>query len=109
MMKRYFLGAIVLTFGLLLLGCGEEQEVQRPEEKAQQLVSQALDAGEGTAPGGEMVEVTAEGNKLEPPVQIGQIPAGAWYCDMGTVHYARKDEGDGRCTVCGMTLTKKGG
>jgi hypothetical protein len=108
MMKQLVLGALVLTLGSLLLGCGEKQEVQRPEERAQELVSQALEAGKGPKSGGEMVEVTAEGNKYEPPVQISQIPAGAWYCDMGTVHYARKDEGDGRCTVCGMTLTKKG-
>jgi hypothetical protein len=108
-MRQYFMGVLILALGLLLLGCGEEQEVQRPEEKAQELVSQALDAGNSTAPGGAMVEVTAEGNKLEPPVQVDQIPAGVWYCDMGTVHYARKDEGDGRCAVCGMSLTKKGG
>lgn len=50
------------------------------------------------------VEVAAAGTKFDPPVSKGQIPEGAWYCDMGSVHYARRDKGDGKCALCGMKL-----
>jgi len=55
----------------------------------------------------EMVEVTAEGVELEPPVQVEQIPDGAWYCPMETVHYARMEQGDGVCPICSMDLVQK--
>ncbi len=55
------------------------------------------------------VEVDEEGTEFDPPVQPEQIPDGAWYCDMGTVHYARLEHGDGKCTRCGMNLVLKGG
>jgi glucose/arabinose dehydrogenase len=54
-----------------------------------------------------MVEVLAEGTTFDPPVQVAQIPDGAWYCAMDTVHYARMDQGDGKCAVCGMDLAQK--
>ena len=54
-----------------------------------------------------LVEVTAEGNEFEPPVKKVQVPVDAWYCDMGTVHYARAEEGDGKCAKCGMALVHK--
>lgn len=53
------------------------------------------------------VSVTREGSEFEPPISKQRIPAGAWYCDMGTVHYARTAEGDGQCPSCGMTLVQK--
>ena len=37
-----------------------------------------------------------------------RIPEGAWYCDMGKVHYARSEKGDGVCPLCKMQLTEKG-
>jgi len=54
------------------------------------------------------IELTAEGTNLNPPVQVAQIPDGGWYCDMGTVHYARADKGDGKCPRCNMDLVHKG-
>ena len=54
-----------------------------------------------------MVEVSKEGTKFDPPVKPEQIPAGAWYCDMGTVEYARMEKGDGKCPTCGMFLKEK--
>lgn len=48
------------------------------------------------------------GKSLEPAAKLDQIPAGAYFCDMGTAHYARAEEGDGRCPRCGMKLVKKG-
>ena len=55
-----------------------------------------------SAPAGK-VAVSAEGTRFEPAVDKSAIPAGAWICDMGTVHYAAL-EGQGPCPVCGMQL-----
>lgn len=57
--------------------------------------------------GAALVSVPAEGKKFEPPIQPSQIPEGAWYCDMGTVEYARAEKGDGRCPICKMRLKQK--
>lgn len=54
-----------------------------------------------------MVTVTAEGTTFDPPVKPEQIPAGAWFCDMGTVEFARLEKGDGKCPACGMMLKEK--
>lgn len=54
------------------------------------------------------VVVPKEGKVFKPPVQKSQIPDGAWYCDMGTVEYARMDKGDGKCPECGMMLKQMG-
>ncbi len=54
-----------------------------------------------------MVAVTAEGTTFDPAVKPEQIPAGAWYCDMGTVEFARLEKGDGKCPTCGMMLKEK--
>ncbi len=53
------------------------------------------------------MEVPAEGKEFDPPVEVAQLPEGAYYCDMGTVHYARMEEGDNTCALCHMKLTKK--
>lgn len=55
------------------------------------------------------VEVTAEGTEFDPPISPARIPDGAWYCDMGTTHWAQAEKGDGTCPVCGMFLTEKEG
>ena len=52
------------------------------------------------------VAVSKTGREFDPPVKVEQIPKQAWYCDMGTVHYARHEKGDGKCTVCEMDLTQ---
>jgi hypothetical protein len=62
-----------------------------------------LEVGAGTDP----IAVTDAGAKIEPPVTADRIPAGAWYCDMGKVHYARAQKGDGICPLCKMALTEK--
>ena len=49
----------------------------------------------------------AGGTKHDPPVEVDAVSAGQWYCDMGTVHYSRADEGDGKCALCGMKLKHK--
>lgn len=51
------------------------------------------------------VEIAEAGAKLDPAIKPAQLPEGAWYCDMGTVHWAamKKPEG-GKCPECGMML-----
>jgi hypothetical protein len=56
--------------------------------------------------GGGKVTVSKTGQAYKPPVKKAQIPAGAWICDMGTVHYARGEKGDGICPLCKMKLKK---
>lgn len=63
----------------------------------------AAPAAAGDAP----VEVTAAGTNFNPAVEKARIPAGAWFCDMGTVHYARSEAGDGTCPLCKMKLQQK--
>lgn len=53
------------------------------------------------------VEVPLEGAEFDPPVQPEQLPDDVWYCDMGTAHYARGEEGDGICPLCNMQLKHK--
>ena len=57
--------------------------------------------------GSKVVVVDAQGSKFDPPVEISQLPDGVWYCDMGTSHYARKEQGDGKCELCKMALKHK--
>ncbi len=59
------------------------------------------------APAAAIVAVAAEGTRFDPAIRPDQVPPGAWYCDMGTVHYARLVEGDGRCGICAMKLKHK--
>jgi hypothetical protein len=56
----------------------------------------------------EMVALSKDGTELDPAVPKARIPDGSWMCDMGTVHYARTEKGDGVCPLCGMPLTQKG-
>lgn len=50
------------------------------------------------------VSLTAAGVQLDPPADKDQIPEGAWFCDMGTVHFASTDINDGKCPLCSMDL-----
>ena len=103
---------VVISFvAAAIVACGGKADpAKRPEAIAAEKVQQALDAGKmnGETSSG-TVQVLPSGSDFEPPVQIDQIPVGAWYCDMGTVHYARLVKGDGKCPRCGMNLTRQGG
>lgn len=55
------------------------------------------------AAAGAAVEVSADGTKFDPPIKAEQLPEGAFYCDMGTVHYAQMTPGE-KCPTCGMKL-----
>ncbi len=91
-MRRQTLIGLALALVTLLGGCYGEQSEDT--------------ASPGEAPREELptVEVSAEGNEFDPPVQVAQLPSDVWYCDMGTVHYARAEEGDGVCPLCEMKL-----
>lgn len=90
---------------LLVAGCGEEAQGPTPEQIAQEKVQQAMAAGESGENPGLEVKVAPDGTVFQPPVRVEQLPGGVWYCDLGTVHYARQEEGAGRCAKCGMELT----
>lgn len=96
MMRNLFIG---LMAAAMLMACDKPAEQQDAPKAA------PVEA----APTLAMVEVPKEGKEFNPPVKPEQIPAGAFYCDMGTVEYARLDKGDGKCPVCGMMLKQKPG
>ncbi len=54
-----------------------------------------------------VVDVPPDGKKFDPPIQPKQVPAGAWYCDMGTVHWAQMKQGNGTCPICKMDLKQR--
>lgn len=47
------------------------------------------------------------GTRHDPALDIAEVPAGHWMCDMGSVHYSSAIEGNGECPVCGMKLTQR--
>jgi hypothetical protein len=53
------------------------------------------------------VEVPPAGRQFSPPVRADQLPTGAWYCDMGTVHWAQMNQGNHQCPLCKMDLKHK--
>lgn len=97
--------ALVLVFALAapLVACDSNRSSE--EAGGGQSATPTAPAAPADLP---MVEVSAEGTTFDPPVQPAQIPDGAWYCDMGTVHYASMSQGDGRCPLCHMHLVHKG-
>jgi hypothetical protein len=89
-MKQLILLTVTLAIALGLAAC-EEGNKTAPDK----------------APAAATAPLTAEGTTYEPPIAIDDVPAGAWYCDMGTSHYARSEKGDGKCGVCKMDLKEK--
>lgn len=78
---------------------GGENEAEPEAEPTSQPASQSAEG---------MVEVSVEGTTYDPPVTKDRVPAGVWICDMGTVEYARAEQGDGTCPICNMRLTMHG-
>ncbi len=93
-----------LTLGLSFAACkkdeasGEKAKTADPKSE----LATAKAPAEGT-----MATVTADGTKFDPALSKDQVPEGAWMCDMGSVHYAASDKGDGKCKVCSMDLVQK--
>ncbi len=107
---------ILALTALLLVGCGKKTEAPAADkapaaEKVAEKAAAAPEAATATAgatdkavaaPKG--VTLTAAGTNFDPPIAKDKVPKGAWYCDMGTVHYARLDKADGKCPRCQMDL-----
>ena len=88
-------GSLVLTLLVLLACSGSRSEVNAPPAHADVPV---LKVG----PGDGLVAVTAADRVDE------HLDLAAWSCDMGKVHYARTEKGDGICPLCKMQLTQTG-
>jgi len=97
------LTALALLAGGTLAACGSRGATS----------SESSESSEPSEPAAnDLVTVASDGTRFDPPVESSRVPAGAWMCDMGTVHYAALDQGDGKCPTCGMQLTQhtaKGG
>lgn len=107
-MRRLTMVCCLGVLAIVAAGCGGGTE-QAPPAGEFQVTAPAPEPEPVAEEAAElpMVEVSAEGSEFDPPVQVAQLADGVWYCDMGTVHYARADEGDGTCTKCGMKLVQK--
>lgn len=123
------IAAIAVATVLALVGCGKKAEsdhgaheadkaapaaganaTEKPDNPANE-AEHATDEGDGpsdksaeSTAADEPLTVAAAGTEFDPPVDVERIPNHAWYCDMGTVHYARMDKGDGTCPRCKMQL-----
>lgn len=98
-MKSVIIKAVALTMGLALVGCGKTESEKPGAGTTAPAASGAVASG--------AVAVPDDGKKFDPPIKPEQLPSGAWYCDMGTVHYARMHEGDKKCPLCQMKLKQK--
>ncbi|MCA9492537.1 MAG: hypothetical protein KC656_28210 [Myxococcales bacterium] len=78
---------LIPVLAILTLGCGgSAPEKASPEPAAAASLPEA-------------------GQRYDPAIDPAEVPAGAWMCDMGTVHYAAPHAGE--CPVCGMKLVEK--
>jgi len=66
------------------------------------------DRGGGIDGSSDTLAIPLAGEQFSPPLaNTSALPSGTWYCDMGTVHWAQGEQGNGICPVCGMDLVKK--
>lgn len=102
------LSPLLFLVTVLMTACDHKTNTQPPSslKTPEQSNDHTKNAGK-PAKEFKFVTVSKEGSKFEPTVAKDKIPGNAYYCDMGTVHYARMDRGDGKCPVCGMMLTQK--
>jgi len=108
-MKRILTLCITTLVTASLVGCDSSKPAATKPAETKPAAEEPADA-KGTAAkadkaANDFAEVSREGTKFDPPVAKAKIPPGAHYCDMGTVHYARMERGDGKCPECGMMLT----
>ncbi len=119
-MKRLLILVLAALLSFSVVACDDEADeaevdeaaAEAPEteeyaEEEEQAAAAEDDEAEAEAEL-EMVEVAADGTEFDPPVEKEQIPDDAWICDMGTVHYAQMEEGDGTCPLCNMDLVAIG-
>ena len=91
----------ILCISLLIFAAGCEKD--SPSTTGTPAAAEAAPAATEPAEAG----LPADGTKHDPPIELSEVPEGAWYCDMGTAHYTQKSEGDGKCPLCGMALHEK--
>lgn len=105
-MNRIFglLLTALLTLGLMACDNKATDAPESPEATAPEAEGAAEAAPEAPAELAK-VEVSAEGTEFKPAIQKAQLPDNVYYCDMGTVHYARGEKGDNKCPLCNMFLT----
>lgn len=95
--------AALLGTGSVFTGCSSKPSghtASKPKKK--KVVPLATRAGKDGP-----WQIDPQGSRFEPPIPIAQVPEGAWYCDMGTVHYAQSERGDETCKLCKMKLKHK--
>lgn len=119
MLFRIIASAVLVSFAAGLESCdsgqgGKSEAAPNRSQEPSDRTGKSSSAGDATstqvhkAPG--TIQVARDGTKFDPAVQTGQIPKGAWMCEMGgTVHYAAMERGDGKCPICGMALQHKAG
>jgi len=93
---KFCYGAVALACAVALDSCNKPRTEQAPAASS---ATPAADL--------QLVEVPADGKPFKPPVTVEQIPSGAWYCDMGTVHWAQMNKGNPICPICKMDLKQK--
>jgi len=107
---------ISLSLGVSLTACSKSGQ-STPQQSSTEAEGSRKSAGQSheghgahkspVTPQQGKVALSAEGVSFKPPIQAEALPSGAYYCDMGTVHYARSEQGDGVCPVCKMKLSHK--
>jgi hypothetical protein len=100
-MRRYPLLVLAALAALLTFGCAGEDagEASTPAPETQAKPETTVEAA--------IVEVAPTGTEFEPAIEPDRLPPGVWFCDMGTTHYARVEQSEDPCPVCGMTLVQK--
>lgn len=99
----------------LATACNEPEAEPSANETTEQEASETAEpteADDGPALGDQSgegpVTLSQAGNRFDPPIPKSRVPEGAYYCDMGTVHFAALGQGDGRCPLCQMELQHMG-
>jgi rubrerythrin len=123
-MKTRMLMIFVVALSLALAGCenksgdaakADEAKAEEPAEGEDEKAEESGESDEAEESGddeaaekqepAEKVEVAEGGTEFDPAIQPEKLPDGAWYCDMGTVHWAGTEKPeDGKCPVCGMKV-----
>lgn len=93
--------ACLLTAALHLSACSSKAPTKSKAAAKRAAVPMATKGSDGAW------SIAPTGSKFEPPIQIAAVPDQAWYCDMGTVHYAQSQAGDKTCKLCKMKLKHK--
>lgn len=110
-MTRFYTLLILALMSLSLLACEPSSQANTPasdpgKETATSTTPQTTPTQKEKSPQAAKAKVSAQGTTFKPPITVAEVPMGAYYCEMGqTVHYARGEQGDGKCALCGMKLT----